>query len=688
MKIRFLFPGIMGLVLCYPANAQVLVPGQSNVKEFLLESIALQNNEAADFETVLNELEELQQKPLDLNSANEEDLKQLPFLTDFQIHCLLDYRKENGNLLSMQELPLINGFTDDFINLIRPYVTVTAKSDTFQFRVNNILRQSRHEVILRTQRVLKRSEGYTQVDPVSLTRRYPGSPWLYYARYSLDFDDHLQAGVTLENDPGEDFFARSNRAGFDFNSAHIRISDIGPLNSAIIGDFRLGFGQGLTLANGTAPAKSSLPLQVLKQGNEIKAFTSTSENDFFRGMVASVNLGRLIITGFYSTRKRDANVTDTLEPDVIYFSSFQESGYHRTRSEIADERSVRESAIGGNIKFRGNDFRVGTTIVQYKLDKYLQAGDELKDIHDFQGNRLINWGADYSVTLKKIQLFGETSYGNNAWATLNGALWYLNKYASFSFLYRNYGTGYFSLHSDAFSEGSSNSNEEAFYAGMVIHPLRNLKVSAYADFYRFPWLKFNTDAPSSGSDYLLQADYSPGEAVELYCRVRYELDPENMDNDTMVIPDVMQVHRTGIRFHVLYRFSERLVMQNRLETVMVKKAGNETKSGFLVYYDAGYRFRKIPLILDFRLDWFNTDDYDTRIYAYEQDLTAGFSFPPLFRAGYRTYLMIRYDITQALSCRLRVSQTHFFNEDTIGSGYDEISSVNRSELKFQLVARF
>lgn len=688
MKIRYLFPLLAGLAFCCRTEAQVLIPGQSGVQEFLLESIALQNNEAADFEAVLNELEELRKNPLDLNNVNEQELQRLTFLTDFQIHSLLDYRKENGNLLSIQELSLIHGFTDDVITIIQPYITVTAKSDTFQFRVSDLLRHSRHEVILRTQRVIEKQAGYTQVDPVSLTRRYPGSPWLYYARYSLDFSSHMQAGVTLENDAGEEFFTGSNRAGFDFNSAHIRISDLGVLNTAVIGDYRLGFGQGLTLANGTAPAKSALPLQVMKQGSEIRAFTSTSENDFFRGGAASANLGRLVITAFFSSRKRDANVTDTLEPHRIYFSSFQESGYHRTRPEIADERSVRESVIGGNVSFRGNDFRVGTTIVQYKLDKYLQAGDDLKDVYDFQGNRLINWGADYAVTLKKIQLFGETSYGNHAWATLNGALWYLNKYATFSLLYRNYGSRYFSLHSDAFSEGSSSSNEEAFYAGMVIHPVRNLKISAYADFYRFPWLKFNTDAPSSGSDYLLQADYSPGKAVEMYCRVRYELDPVNIVNDTVIITDITQEHRTGIRFHVLYMLTDKLVMQNRLEAVMVKNAGNATKNGFLVYHDAGYRFGRIPLTLDFRLAWFNTDDYDTRIYAYEQDLTAGFSFPALFKAGYRTYLMLRYDITQALSCRFRVSQTHFFHESSIGSGYDEINSANRSEMKFQLMIRF
>lgn len=652
-----------------------------------MESIASKDGESTDYEAILNELEYLQKKPLDLNTARKEDLQKLPFLTDFQIGSLLDYRKENGNLLSLYELPLVYGFTDEVISLMLPYVKITADADTTNFRFNEVIHSSNHEVILRTQRVLEKAAGFSKEDPATGTKRYPGNPWLYYARYGLDFNDRLQAGLTLEKDPGEDFFRDSNRSGFDYTSAYVMVTDVGPLKSALMGDFRLGFGQGLTLCNGTAPGKSALTLNVIKRSNEIKAFTSADENDFFRGAAASAAWGKFIITGFYSAKKRDANITDTLTSGRVYFSSFQESGYHRTNTEITDEKSVRETAFGGNITFRGNLFKVGTTLVKYQLDKYWEAGDDLKDIHDFQGNNLFNWGADYSLTLKKVQLFGETSYGNHSWATLNGALLFLDKYASFSLIYRNYGTGYFSLHSDAFSEGSANANEEAIYAGFVIHPVRKLKISAYADFYRFPWLRYGLSAPASGSDYLFQADYTRNKLLEMYFRVKYELDPQDERQDTLKIPDVAHLHHTGIRYHISCRLSEKLLLQNRLEMVMVKQKTGKTNKGFLVYQDAEYRFEKIPVILDFRFAWFHTGDYNSRVYAYEQDMTAGFSFSPLYDIGYRTYLMVRYDLG-TWSCRLRFAQSNFYNKAAIGSGPDEIKGHARSEIKLQLIARF
>ncbi len=686
MNIRSLLLVIAGFAACFPAASQ-LTPVQFRLRESLMESVASQNGETGDYESILNELESLQNQPVDLNSAREEDLQKLHFLTDFQVQSLLDYRKENGNLLSLNELPLVYGFTDELIRLILPYVTLRTDADTSNFRFREAVRYSHHEVILRSQRLLQESAGYSDVDPATGQHRYPGNPWLYYVRYRMEFKNNLQAGITLEKDPGEDFFKYSNRGGFDFYTAHICLTDRGFLKSALIGDFRLGFGQGLTLSNGRAPGKSSLPLNVVKRNDDIKAFTSADENDFFRGAAASAAWGRLTLTGFYSVKKRDANITDTLPGGSICFSSFQGSGYHRTAAEIQDEKSVTETAWGGNISFRGNHFKVGTTFANYHFDKVREAGNDPEDVYDFSGSDLFNLGSDYSVSLKKLQLFGETSYGHHHWATLNGAVLYVNKYVSFSMIYRNYSKAFFSLHSDAFSEGSSNSNEEAVYAGMVIHPVRKLKISAYADFYRFPWLRYGLSAPSSGSDYLLQVDYAAGKKLDMFCRIKFERDPEDEAGDTMIIKDIIHMRRMGLRYHVSYRLTSRLMLQSRIEMTQVNPEESKISRGLLIYQDAEYRFDAIPVVVDFRFVWFNTDDYSSRIYAYEQDLTSGFSFSPLYNEGFRTYLMLRYDVTQQLSFRFRLASTSFTHEHTMGSGYDEISGNTRSEIKLQMIAR-
>ena len=101
MIIRSLLLVIAGSVTCYPAASQSLTPAQFNIRESLMESVASQNGETGDYESILNELEYLQNKPVDLNSAQKEDLRKLPFLTDFQVQSLLDYRRENGDYLDL-----------------------------------------------------------------------------------------------------------------------------------------------------------------------------------------------------------------------------------------------------------------------------------------------------------------------------------------------------------------------------------------------------------------------------------------------------------------------------------------------------------------------------------------------------------------------------------------------------------
>jgi hypothetical protein len=688
MKFRFLLLAAAGVVFRNPAPAQSVESGQSEIIESLIESIESTSGNSIDYEAILSELEYLHKNPLNLNTVRDEDLRRLSFLTDFQINNLLAYRKENGNFLSIYELQLINGYTDEVIKMMLPYVVVSDQRPVENFRFNDIISKGNHEITFRTQRVLEQVAGYTEYDTISKTNRYPGIPWLFCARYSYEYANHLQAGVILEKDPGETFFRGSNRQGFDFNSAYLLVNDIGPIKSILLGDFRLQFGQGLTLWNGVAPGKSSLPLNIVKRQDVVKAFSSTDENAFFRGIATSAKLGKFVFTGFFSSKKRDANITDTLANDRIYFSSFQESGHHRTTAETADEKSVREVAVGGNVAFRNNILKAGTTLVYYQLDKYMEAGDDLKDIRDFNGNTLLNGGFDYSLSLNKVQLFGETSYGNHSWATLNGALLYVNKYASFSLLYRYFPSGYFSMHSAALSEGSGDTNEEAFYAGAVIHPFRLWKVSAYADFYRFPWLKYQVSAPSQGSDYLFQVDYSPIKNVEMFLRFRYEANPENDVPDSLLIPVISSLRYTGFRYHISYRMTDMLLLQNRVELVMVKQTNGSTDKGFLIYQDIEYRFVALPLTVDFRFAFFKTESYDSRIYAYEQDMIQGFSFSPLYDKGFRTYLMFRYDPYKNLSFRIRIAQTNFLAKSVIGSGYDEIDTNTRTEIKLQLIKKF
>jgi hypothetical protein len=57
--------------------------------------------------------------------------------------------------------------------------------------------------------------------------------------------------------------------------------------------------------------------------------------------------------------------------------------------------------------------------------------------------------------------------------------------------------------------------------GTVLHPARHLTISAYADFFRFPWMKRNTAGPSSGSEYLIFSRFLiAGEKIFMSARLK------------------------------------------------------------------------------------------------------------------------------------------------------------------------
>ncbi len=685
MKTRFLL-FFAGVILVSHAYSQVSQPA-FRLSESLVESLLSSSQESGDYETLLTELETLQKNPININRATQEDLQKLFFLTTFQISSLLEYRNSHGPLISIYELQIVYGFTDEVIAMMVPFIVVEPAETIKPFVFRQQMQYTQHEFEMRMQRVIEKSKGYNTFDSAANKYTYPGSPWFVNVKYGLKAGDKIQAGVTMEKDAGEDFFRASNANGFDFNSAYLLFSDMGSVRAAIIGDYRLCFGQGLTLWNASAPGKSALTLNIEKKQDAVKAFTANDENRFFRGTAITLQKGKVEFTAFYSSKKRDANRVLSTEGGTEHFTSFQESGYHRTSSEIFDEKSVRERAAGGNINFRSDPLKLGFTVVSYAFNKFMEGGDDLKDVHDFSGDHLWNTGIDYTYSLKNLQFFGEVSRSANHWGHIHGALYKANKYASFSALFRSFQPGFFSVHGAGFSEGSQTTNEEGIYVGFEIHPIRKISVSGYFDFYQFPWPRFRVSAPSQGNDILIQIACKTGKKTEMILKFHTEDNPLDEDVDSIPSPIVGSSHKKNLRWNIDYPVTQNIQMQSRVEYTVSNQAEIRSQ-GMMIYQNAEYRMNVIPLSLYLRLAWFHTDNYDSRIYAYEHDMVTGFSFPPLYDSGLRGYFMATYRIQRSLTCSVRFSGTWFFDKDEVGSGSDVIDAPRRTDFKIRIAYRF
>ncbi len=661
--------------------------------EDLTEEIFSATDLQVDYTTLFEELYYYYENPLNLNTASYNQLKKLYILTDFQIQSLLDYIKENGAIMSIYELNYVYGFSQKEIRFLIPFVSLepVGPDETLMFR--DIYRKGQHEMILRAQRILEKQNGYLPVSDSVLninpnTGRYLGDPNKVYVRYKYNVQNRIFAGFTAEKDAGEEFFKGNNRYNFDFYSAYLQLNDIGVFKKIHIGDYHLQFGQGLTLWSGLAIGKTVFASNIKRREAGIKRYASTDENVFFRGAASTVSSGDVDVTLFFSRKKRDANIVDTIKPGFFEFSSFQNTGYHRTPAENYDEKAISETAFGANVSLKKKYWSLGTTFINYKFGGEQRESDRVYNRFDFTGDEITNIGVNYDANIDKINLFGEATIGNNAWGMIHGAMLYLNSLVSFSAYYRIYQKDFYTHFGNALSENSSNSNETGFYIGTEAYPFKYWRISAYADIYKFPWLKYNINMPSTGTDYFVQLDFVPDKNFETYLRINSENEFENNTIEDTLISKPEEINKLKVRIHFSYSLGDNLQLRNRIEINRIRRENVSPENGYLLYQDIIYNFRRLPATIYFRYGFFDTDTYYSRIYAYENDLLYSYSIPPLYYRGIRTYIMLKYSFTRGIDLWLKYGRTTYSNRDYISSGLSEISGNTKSEIKIQLRVKF
>jgi len=242
------------------------------------------------------------------------------------------------------------------------------------------------------------------------------------------------------------------------------------------------------------------------------------------------------------------------------------------------------------------------------------------------------------------------------------------------------------VNGNAFTENTYPTNETGFFAGVTIRPLIGLKLDAYADLFRFPWLRYLVDAPSSGTDYLAQLTYTPNKQVEIYTRFRNETKQSNQPDNNSVTNYLVTIPKQSWRTQIAYKTSRTITLRNRVELMWYDKKGENQENGFLTYFDFLYKPMLSPFSGVLRLQYFETDGYNSRIYAYENDVMYSYTIPSFSDKGFRYYATLSYDVSKRLSFWFRWAQTLYRNKNAVGSGLDEIDGNRKTEVKLQVRA--
>ena len=644
-----------------------------------------------DFTNYLENLYFYFDYPINLNQATFDDLSNLHLLTDVEIVAILDYYKVYGKILSIYELAAIEELDRETIELIVPFVRV---GDAITEKTNwrNALKYGKNEVFLRYQRDLQTREGYVpksdSILELSPNKQYVGSPDKLYTRYRYTYKDKISWGLTAEKDAGEQFFKGAQSKGFDFYSAHLMLSKLGVVEKVVVGDFQANFGQGLTMWSGFNMGKSADVLNVKRYARGLKPYTSVNESNFMRGAGIMLQKNNLDLTLFGSHKRIDANVNilDTLFNDGDGgITSFQSTGFHRTFGEIEDRNAVKQTIFGGASHFTAANLKVGITAVATNYDTPLTGSTQTYSQFNFQGTSNYSMGVNYLYFKNKMSFFGEGSVSKNSSVSiLNGMTWHADPRLDIVILHRFIDKKNQSLYSAPF--GGSTSNENGLYFGAKAKISKYLNISVYYDQFTNNWLKWLTDGPSFGREVLLQADYKINYNSSLYIRFKNKITQRDTKDEVTGIDNQVFLNKTNVRLHFSQRISNQVSLKSRIEWVSFKY-DKDKSNGILLYQDLIYQFNKIPLKLSARYAIFDTDNYDTRLYAYENDLLYLFSIPSYFYKGVRIYLMAKYDIGKNIDLWVRWGMFSYANETEISSGLEQIQGSKKSDLKIQLKIR-
>lgn len=681
---------LLSVIFCLLAGAIMLPAQDISAVERLLETNNIERSESG-YEELVQVLLQLQVAPLNINAAGFDSLKMLFFLSDSQIDNILAFRKKYGVFLAVEELLLVGGIGKRDLDNIRAFITTGTVS--VKERLKAIKKISSHEIIAQAKTVLPKQEGYKIYSPrefqteeqyrKKLDSRFQGIPLGVQLRYKWKVSRHLQAGLTLENDPGEAYFTRNQKAGFDFFSFHLYANAEKWLRTVALGDYRIQWGQGLLVWGGFASGKSSIALGNEKSGRGISPYTSTDENNFLRGIAVALQpFGNMTAELFVSCKKTDGNIveTDSLTAEDILTATLYQSGYHRNKNECKKKDVLTEKTAGASLRWNHRFVRMGINALYYDFTPGITVGDEVYRRYNDRGKERWLLSVDYKTGWGDMYFFGETAYSDTGGlATVDGLRFSGSSRVALCVLYRRYDKHYVSHYASGFGEYSNTSNEEGVYIGADITPFRNMKINTYYDRFRFFSPRYQASIPGYGYEALAEATYMHTVFTHLF---RYKREEKPEDRRAVVLNSVLR-KREEWRYQFACRFSPQWELRSRINFSLYEKADVKEK-GYMVSQDVIYTARRQKLKGQFRLAYFDTDSYNSRIYNYENSVLYGYAFPAYFDRGIRTYVNLNWKPSAWATLYVKSGFTYYPDREFIGSSLTKVEDNKLFDLIVQV----
>lgn len=638
------FTVIVGLLHPLPAGCQ---EQNEAIMEAAEEILAL--SDEADLSSLLEDLAGLKELPVEVNSGDEKEISRLFFLTEFQVMVLADHVRKNGSVQTIYEIALLPAFDRSTVMLMAPYISLKPAGAT-----------------------KGRSYGRTQITITESTRFGAACDSSDGIRSLLKLKHehgHISFGLTAENDPGEKFTFEKT-PGCDFISGYLELGGRGMIKSVIIGDYKMRLGEGLAFNSSQWMGSWLSAPSFISGRSSASAYTSTEENNFLRGIslvLGSGNWGALI---FSSLNKIDARLVFNEDSLATGVGNLIGGGLHTTEYQINARNSLTETVAGLHLAAGSERFRGGLTAAATFFSlPFLSDKTRPENLHDFEGDRLLNYSADFRAGTGPLLFFAEAGLSiPGSWATIAGIRAKPSGRVTFNLLARCFSPEYHAFHYGAYKAGSGAGNETGLAASLHLEAARHLFITAGADHYMIPAPRYRSAAPSHGGRIEIKCEYQPRDDISL--RLLYTSSSREYDipSVTGMASSVMQTrYQAGLVLDCAPAPGFRLT--TRISGSMISPS---QERGYMLCQDLSQSFGKIPLRIWFRYALCSTGGWESRLYAWENDLLSSFSVPALYGEMTRSFIMVAWKPTGNFEARLKYAYT-----DTPGGLRQEVRAQVR-----------
>ena len=241
-------------------DAVLLLSGASSMEELSAEE--------------LERYEDLRRKPLDLNRCGRSRLLACGLFTPFQVASILEHRRQGGEILSLTELTLIEGFTSRKVDALRHFIVIRAEDGPIGAKK------------LRPELDLELRGAVSVPVPDSRSKDRGEQRTGYGSKLHLSLGQRAELSIVGRKSYDSGRFGPVSASAVYYGRRY--------LGKVVLGAFNARFGEGLTQWSGFSLSSLSSVASFRKSGSGLSPSASFSPG--MTGMAADFNLRRFTLS--------------------------------------------------------------------------------------------------------------------------------------------------------------------------------------------------------------------------------------------------------------------------------------------------------------------------------------------------------------------------------------------------------